>query len=171
VERSLIRTDADEVTYNLHVMMRFDLEIDLLEGRLRVEDLPEAWRARMQRDLGVSPADDRNGCLQDVHWYGGSLGGGFQGYTIGNILSAQFFAAAVAGHPDIPTEIAAGRFDMLHGWLTAQIYRHGRKFTPAELVKRATGAPMSIAPYLSYLRGKYGEFYRLPATTAPVPAA
>ena len=108
VERSLIRTDADEVTYNLHVMMRFDLEIELLEGRLRVKDLPEAWRARMQSDLGVSPADDRNGCLQDVHWYGGSLGGGFQGYTIGNILSAQFFAAAVAAHPEIPKEIAAG---------------------------------------------------------------
>ena len=171
VERSLIRTDADEVTYNLHVMMRFDLEIDLLEGRLRVKDLPEAWRARMESDLGVSPADDRNGCLQDVHWYGGSLGGGFQGYTIGNILSAQFFAAAVAAHPEIPNEIAAGRFDTLHGWLVAQVYRHGRKFTPAELVERATGAPMSIGPYLAYLRGKYGEFYRLPATTAPVPVA
>jgi carboxypeptidase Taq len=171
VERSLIRTDADEVTYNLHVMMRFDLEIELLEGRLRVEDLPQAWGARMQSDLGVSPADDRNGCLQDVHWYGGSLGGGFQGYTIGNILSAQFFAAAVAAHPEIRNEIAAGRFDTLHGWLTAQIYRHGRKFTPAELVKRATGRPMSIEPYLSYLRGKYGEFYRLPAATTRVPAA
>ncbi len=171
VERSLIRTDADEVTYNLHIMMRFDLEIELLEGRLRVKDLPEAWRARMESDLGVSPADDRNGCLQDVHWYGGSLGGGFQGYTIGNILSAQFFAAAVAAHPEIPQEIAAGRFDTLHGWLVAQVYRHGRKFTPAELVERATGAPMSIGPYLSYLRGKYGEFYRLPAATAHVPAA
>jgi carboxypeptidase Taq len=170
VERSLIRTDADEVTYNLHVMMRFDLEIELLEGRLRVEDLPEAWRGRIESDLGVSPVDDRNGCLQDVHWYGGSLGGGFQGYTIGNILSAQFFAAAVAAHPAIPNDIAAGRFDTLHDWLTAQVYRHGRKFTPAELVKRATGAPMSIGPYLSYLRGKYGEFYRLPAATARVPA-
>jgi carboxypeptidase Taq len=171
VQRSLIRTDADEVTYNLHVMLRFDLEIDLLEGRLRVKDLPQAWRARMASDLGVSPTDDRNGCLQDVHWYGGSLGGGFQGYTIGNILSAQFFAAAVAANPDIPKEIAAGRFDMLHGWLVAQVYRHGRKFTPAELVVRAAGAPMSIAPYLFYLRGKYGEFYRLPATMAPVPTA
>jgi carboxypeptidase Taq len=171
VERSLIRTDADEVTYNLHIMMRFDLEIELLEGRMRVKDLPAAWRARMESDLGVSPSDDRNGCLQDVHWYGGSLGGGFQGYTIGNILSAQFFAAAVAAHPEIPQDIAAGRFDTLHDWLVAQVYRHGRKFTPAELVERATGAPMSIGPYLSYLRGKYGEFYRLPAATAHVPAA
>ena len=171
VERSLIRTDADEVTYNLHIMMRFDLEVDLLEGRLRVKDLPEAWRTRMEADLGVAPADDRNGCLQDVHWYGGSLGGGFQGYTIGNILSAQFYAAAVKAHPEIPREIAAGRFDTLHAWLTTHLYRYGRKFTPAELVMRATGGPMSIAPYLAYLRGKYGEFYRLPeAQPAPMSA-
>ncbi len=162
VERSLIRTDADEVTYNLHIMMRFDLEVDLLEGRLQVKDLPQAWRARMEDDLGVAPTDDRDGCLQDVHWYGGSLGGGFQGYTIGNILSAQFYAVAVKAHPEIPGEIAAGRFDTLHAWLTENLYRHGRKFTPDELVARATGDAMSIAPYLAYLRGKYGEFYRLP---------
>jgi carboxypeptidase Taq len=162
VERSLIRTDADEVTYNLHIMMRFDLEVDLLEGRLRVADLPEVWRARIEADLGVAPSNDRDGCLQDVHWYGGSFGGGFQGYTIGNILSAQFYAAAVKAHPEIPREIAAGRFDTLHAWLIEHLYRYGRKFTPGELVMRATGAPMSIAPYLAYLRGKYGEFYRLP---------
>jgi carboxypeptidase Taq len=162
VSRSLIRTDADEVTYNLHVMLRFDLEIELLEGRLQVKDLPEAWRARMQADLGVAPTDDRDGCLQDVHWYGGSFGGGFQGYTIGNILSAQFHAAAVAAHPDIPGNIAAGEFGTLHGWLVEHVHRHGRKFKPAELVERATGKPMSIGPYLAYLRGKYGELYRLP---------
>ncbi len=164
VSRSLIRTDADEVTYNLHVMLRFDLEIDMLEGRLRVKDLPEAWRARMHADLGVAPADDRDGCLQDVHWYGGTLGGGFQGYTIGNILSAQLYAAAVAAHPDIPGRIAAGEFGTLHGWLVERVHRHGRKFKPAELIERAAGAPMSIAPYVAYLRGKYGELYRLPAT-------
>ena len=99
VQRSLIRTDADEVTYNLHIMMRFDLELELLEGHLRVKDLPEAWRARMQADLGLAPADDRDGCLQDVHWYGGTVGGGFQSYTIGNILSAQFYAAALKTVP------------------------------------------------------------------------
>ncbi|MPZ37283.1 MAG: carboxypeptidase M32 [Rhizobiales bacterium] len=163
VERSLIRTDADEVTYNLHVMMRFDLELDLLEGRLRVEDIPEAWRARMTADLGVEPPDDRNGCLQDVHWYGGGIGGAFQGYTIGNILSAQFYAAAVKAHPAIPSEIAAGEFRTLHRWLTENLYRHGRKFAPNDLIKRATGEPMSMRPYLAYLRNKYGELYRLPA--------
>ena len=163
VGRSLIRTDADEVTYNLHVMMRFDLELDMLEGRLAVKDLPEAWRARIQADLGVAPADDRNGCLQDVHWFSGGIGGSFQGYTIGNILSAQFYAAAVAAHPGIPGEIARGEFGTLHQWLIAHVYQHGRKFTPAELVERATGEPLTIAPYLAYLRGKYGELYALPA--------
>lgn len=163
VQRSLIRTDADEVTYNLHIMMRFDLELDLLAGRLRVKDLPEAWRARMQADLGLLPADDRDGCLQDVHWYGGTVGGGFQSYTIGNILSAQVFDAATKTHADIPREIAKGEFGTLQKWLREQLYQHGRKFQPNDLVVRATGAPMSTKPYLDYLRVKYGELYRLPA--------
>ena len=166
VQPSLIRTDADEMTYDLHIMLRFDLELTLLEGRLQVKDLPEAWRAAMQADLGVTPPDDRDGCLQDVHWYSGGIGGGFQSYTIGNILGAQFYAAAVAAHPDIPHEIAGGTFAALHGWLRDNIYCHGRKFTPNELVVRATGSPMSTAPYLAYLRGKYGEIYRLPEADA-----
>jgi carboxypeptidase Taq len=164
VERSLIRTDADEVTYNLHVMLRFDLELDLLEGRLAVKDLPEAWRARFREDFGIAPRDDRDGCLQDVHWYGGaSIGGAFQSYTIGNILSAQLYAAAVETHRGIPQETAQGRFGTLHGWLRGRLYRHGRKFRPEEIVRRATGSPMTIAPYIAYLRAKYGELYRLPA--------
>src|SRR5271169_4725603 len=162
VGRSLIRTDADEVTYNLHIMQRFDLELKLLEGRLQVKDLSEAWRAGMQADLRVTPSDDRDGCLQDVHWYFGSIGGGFQSYAIGNILSAQFFAAAIKAHPDISSEIASGQFATLHGWLTDNIYRHGRTFTPEEIVARATGSPMTMTPYLAYLRKKYGELYRLP---------
>ena len=163
VQRSLIRTDADEVTYNLHVMMRFDLELDMLEDRLPVKDLPEAWRARIEADLGIAPADDRDGCLQDVHWFSGGIGGSFQGYTIGNILSAQFYAAAVKAHPEIPREIARGEFGTLHTWLIAHIHRHGRKFEPNDLVARATGEPMTIAPYVTYLRSKYGALYRLPA--------
>jgi len=163
VERSLIRTDADEVTYNLHVMLRFTLEIEMLEGRLRIKDLPEAWREGMRADLGVTPPDDRNGCLQDVHWYSGAIGGMFQGYTVGNILAAQFYAAAVKAHPDIPREIAGGKFATLHGWLTDNIYRYGRKHTPDEIVEQATGSPMRMEPYLAYLRGKYGELYQLPA--------
>jgi carboxypeptidase Taq len=147
-------------------MMRFDLEQDLLEGRLAVNDLPEAWRARIASDLGIAPDDDRDGCLQDVHWFSGGIGGSFQGYTIGNILSAQFFAAAVKAHPAIPREIAAGEFGTLHGWLVEHLHRHGRKFLPDELVARGTGQTMTIAPYLAYLRGKYGELYRLPPSKA-----
>ena len=99
VSRSLIRTDADEVTYNLHVMLRFELEIQMLEGKLRVKDLPEAWNAAMQENLGIAPPDDRDGCLQDVHWFAGGIGGAFQSYTIGNILGAQFYAAALQRAP------------------------------------------------------------------------
>jgi carboxypeptidase Taq len=162
VARSLIRTDADEVTYNLHVMIRFDLELDMLEDRLKVKDLPEAWRARFEADLGLIPPDDRDGCLQDVHWFSGGIGGAFQGYTIGNILSAQFYAAAVEAHPDIPEAMRRGELDTLAGWLRDRLYRHGRKFLPDEIVERATGRPMTIAPYMAYLRAKYGELYTLP---------
>jgi carboxypeptidase Taq len=161
VERSLIRTEADEVTYNLHVMLRFDFELDLLEGHLAVRDLPEAWRERFEADLGISPPDDRDGVLQDVHWYGGTVGGAFQGYTLGNILGAQFFEAALLDCPGIPDEIEAGEFGTLHGWLKDNIYQHGRKYTADELVERVTGGPMSIDPYVRYLRAKYGRLYEL----------
>jgi carboxypeptidase Taq len=166
VARSLIRTDADEVTYNLHIMLRFDLEVKMLEGKLAVKDLSEAWRVGMRADLGIEPPDDRDGCLQDVHWYSGGIGGAFQSYTIGNILAAQFYAAALRAHPDIPHEIACGEFETLHTWLRQNIYRHGAKFPPNEIVKRATGSAMSMQPYLDYLRGKYSELYRLPAIAA-----
>ena len=166
VARSLIRTDADEVTYNFHIMLRFTLELDLLGGRLRVKDLPEAWRAAMQADLGIAPADDRDGCLQDVHWYSGTIGGGFQSYAVGNILAAQFYVAALNAHPHIPDDMANGEFATLRSWLTANVYRHGSKFTPDELVRRATGSGLRLEPYLSYLTDKYGALYRLPAGIA-----
>jgi carboxypeptidase Taq len=166
VARSLIRTDADEVTYNLHIMLRFDLEIKLLEGELRVKDLPEAWHAAMQADLGTAPPDDRDGCLQDAHWYSSYIGGQFQSYTIGNILSAQFYAAALKEHPDISREITSGEFGTLHSWLRENLYRHGSKFAPNDLVKCATGTVMHTEPYLDYLCEKYGELYRLPAKTS-----
>ena len=158
---SLVRTEADEVTYNLHVMLRFDLELAMLEGSLAVADLPDAWRARITSDLGVTPPDDRDGALQDVHWYGGIVGGAFQSYTLGNIMSAQFFAAARRELTDLDTQIGAGEFEPLRTWLTTHIYRHGRKFTAPEIVQRATGEPLSIAPYLAYLNTKYGALYDL----------
>jgi carboxypeptidase Taq len=155
VERSLIRTDADELTYNLHVMLRFDLEIEMLEGRLEVRDLPEAWRARYLSDLSIAPGDDANGPLQDVHWFSGTVGGAFQGYTIGNILSAQFFEAAKRALPDLDAKIARGEFSPLRLWLTENVYRYGSKFTADEITLRATGQELSIEPYLAYLRGKF----------------
>jgi carboxypeptidase Taq len=162
VERSLIRTEADEVTYNLHIIIRFDLELAMLESKLAIKDLPEAWRARYRSDLGLASPDDRDGCMQDVHWFGGTIGGAFHSYTIGNVLSAQFYAAALAAHPQIPAEIAEGRFATLNGWLGQNLYRHGRKFEADELVRRATGEPMTIRPYMDYLTRKYGELYGLP---------
>jgi carboxypeptidase Taq len=161
VERSLIRTDADEVTYNLHIMLRFELELDLLEGNLAVKDLPEAWRQRFERDLGILPPDDKDGVLQDVHWFDGKIGGAFQGYSLGNILSAQFYNAALQAHPEIPQELSRGRTGVLLNWLQENIYRHGRKFTANELVQRITGGQISIQPYIQYLRTKYGSLYDL----------
>ena len=161
VEPSLIRTDADEVTYNLHVMLRFDLELAMLEGTLKVADLPQAWRSRIETDLGVTPPDDRDGALQDMHWYSGLVGGQFQSYTLGNIMSAQFFAAARGDLGDVDAQMAAGEFGPLRAWLTDRIYRHGRKFTAEEIVRRATGEPLSIAPYVAYLDTKYRGLYGL----------
>jgi carboxypeptidase Taq len=163
VARSLIRVDADEVTYNLHVLLRFDLELDLLEGNLTVRDLPEAWRERMSADLGVAPPDDRDGGLQDAHWYDNTIGGMFQGYTLGNVMSAQFFEAALQAHPEITNEMEAGEFSTLHSWLKENIYQHGRKYMANELIERATGGPLSIEPYIRYLQAKYGELYALEA--------
>jgi len=161
VERSLIRTNADEVTYCLHVIMRFDFELELLEGKLLVKDLHDAWRERFRSDFGIVPETDSDGVLQDVHWYDGFVGGAFQCYALGNVMSAQFFDAALRAHPEITREISEGRLETLRGWLTTNIYRHGRKLLPAEIVERATGAQLSVAPYIAYLKRKYGELYSL----------
>jgi carboxypeptidase Taq len=161
VERSLVRTAADEVTYCLHVIMRFDFECALLDGSLAVRDLPEAWRARITADLGVTPTTDADGCMQDVHWFDGYVGGAFQSYALGNLMSAQFFDAALRAHPAIPSEIEAGRFDTLRGWLARNIHTHGRARSADELVRDATGAPLSHEPYIRYLTTKYGALYDL----------
>jgi carboxypeptidase Taq len=161
VQRSLIRTDADEVTYNLHVMIRFDIELALLEGNLLVRDLPEYWHVRYKADMGMRAPDDRDGVMQDVHWFGGMVGGAFQGYTLGNIIGAQFFAQALKAHPQIPSEMTQGKFDTLHTWLVDNVYQHGNKYTANELIQRVTGGPLTIEPYLAYLKTKYGELYKL----------
>lgn len=161
VQRSLIRTDADEVTYNLHVMLRLDLELQLLEGSLSIRDLPEAWHERYENDLGVAAPSDSDGVLQDVHWYGIGIGGLFQGYALGNIMSGLFYSKALEAHPEITAEIGQGKFDTLHGWLKTNIYQHGSKFTASELIEQVTGGPLRIEPYINYLKTKYGELYTL----------
>ncbi|RME13052.1 MAG: carboxypeptidase M32 [Ardenticatenia bacterium] len=161
VEPSFIRVTADEVTYNLHIMIRFELEAQLLEGSLSIAELPEAWNAMYEEFLGVRPPNHKVGVLQDVHWYNALIGGRFQGYALGNIIGAQLFEAIQATHPDIEDHIAAGEFDTLRGWLTEHVYRHGRKYLPLELVERATGKPLSVEPLLRYLYAKFGDLYGL----------
>jgi len=156
VQPSVIRTEADQMTYDLHVMIRFDLELAMLEGSLAVADLPEAWKLRYLSDIGVCAAEECDGTLQDVHWFGGTIGGAFQGYTLGNIMSALFYRQALLAHPEIPEQIGRGEFKTLHGWLRENIYRHGAKFTANELIERVTGGPLTIEPYVAYLREKFG---------------
>ncbi len=163
VQRSPLRIEADEVTYNLHVILRFELELDLLEGRLSVRDLPEAWNERYRRDLGVVPSSDRDGVLQDVHWYSGTIGGMFQGYALGNLMGAQIYEAALTALPEIPVEMEQGNFTPLMAWLRDRLYRHGRKYEAGELVERISGQPLGVDPFVRYLQGKYGELYNFPA--------
>lgn len=161
VQPSLIRTDADEVTYNLHVMIRFDLELAMLEGSLAVGDLPEAWNERYQKDLGLVPPSDANGVLQDVHWFAGRIGGMFHGYTLGNLIAAQFYQALIDSDPEIPVQIERGNFHHLHDWLKSQIYQHGRKYTTHELLERVTGQGLNLEPFMNYIRNKYGYLYNI----------
>ena len=160
VSPSKNRIEADEVTYNLHILLRFELEVAMIEGTLSVADLPAAWNAKMEEYLGLVPKNDSAGVLQDIHWADG-LFGYFPTYTIGNVLSVQFFDAAVEARPEIPEEIKSGSFSTLLGWLRENVHRHGSRYYPHELVERATGRPLDTAPYLRYLENKFGELYSL----------
>jgi carboxypeptidase Taq len=160
VNPSLIRVEADEVTYNLHIILRYEMENELLEERLSVADAPEAWNARMQEYLGITPPSNREGILQDVHWSIGAMGY-FPTYSLGNILSVQLWERALQDEPSIPNEIANGRFSSLLGWLRENVHRHGRKFPPRVLVERATGRGLDVAPYAAYLKHKFGAIYNI----------
>jgi carboxypeptidase Taq len=158
VETSLIRVEADEATYNLHVMLRLDLEIDLVEGKLEVKDLPEAWNARMKEYLGVVPPDNSRGVLQDVHWAHGDIGY-FATYALGNLVSAQLWERINKDIPNLQDQIRGGKFEALLGWVREKIHRHGSKFEVQELVQRVTGSKIDPAPYMRYLTKKYSEIY------------
>jgi carboxypeptidase Taq len=160
VEPSMIRVEADEVTYNLHIFMRFEIENDMLEGKVNLSDLPEAWNAKMRAYLGIVPAGDAEGVLQDVHWSMGTLGY-FPTYALGSLLAVQFYNQALAGMPEIPAQIERGEFAPLRTWLKERVHVHGKKFTPTELVKRVTGSELSARPFVEYVRAKYSDVYGL----------
>lgn len=158
VRPSEIRVEADELTYNLHILLRFELEIALMEDSLAISDLPAAWNAKMEEYLGITPENDAQGVLQDVHWAAG-LFGYFPTYSIGNVLSVQFFDTAVKQRPEIIEGISRGEFGVLREWLGENIHQHGSRYDPDELVERVTGRPLDSGPYLGYLREKFGELY------------
>lgn len=161
VQPSLIRVEADEVTYNLHILLRFEIENDLLEGRLEVDEVPAAWNAKMEEYLGVEPPTQAEGALQDIHWTFSGEMGIFPAYTIGNLVGAQLMTAIEADLPDLDARLEAGDFAPLLGWLRERVHRHGRKFTPAELLERAIGQPMDAGPWIAYVKQKFGDIYGL----------
>ena len=157
VEPGFIRVEADELTYDLHVLFRTELEAELIAGTLSVAELPEAWNAIVKRDLGLTVPDDRRGVLQDIHWSSGQIGT-FCNYTIGNVMAAQLFAEA-ARQPGLTDALTSGDYGPLRDWLGSHIYQHGRRFTRNELLVKATGRTLDPAPYLAYLTKKYGDLY------------
>jgi len=161
VQPSLIRVEADEATYNLHIILRFELEQEILSGELPLEDLPEAWNARMGEYLGIAVPDDAHGVLQDVHWSGGAIGY-FPTYALGNVISVQLWDHVRAEVPDLDAQFEQGEFGELSAWLRENLHRHGRKYTSKEMLDRIVSGPMDPAPYLRYLREKLGEIYGLP---------
>ena len=161
VSRSLVRVEADEVTYNLHILLRFEMENDLLEGKLAVKDAPDAWNSKMEAYLGVTPPDNgKQGILQDVHWSSGLMGY-FPTYSLGNFLSVQFWDKALEEQPSIPSDIEKGDFSTLLTWLQNNIYVHGRKFWPAEITERVTGESIQTRSFMRYIKEKYSAIYDL----------
>ena len=160
VQPSLIRVEADEATYNLHIMLRLEIEIAMVEGTVAVKDLPELWNSRMQEYLGVTPPDDAKGVLQDVHWSSGMLGY-FATYALGNLISAQLWEKINQDIPELSGQIRAGKFEALLAWLREKVHHHGHKFEPQELVQKVTGSRIDPAAYLRYLNQKFGAIYGL----------
>jgi carboxypeptidase Taq len=153
VQPSLIRIEADEVTYNMHILIRFELEKQLMSEQLRVEDLPEAWREQYRDYLGISPTEDRTGVLQDVHWSAGLIGY-FPTYTLGNIYAAQLYAAADRQLGGLASQIERGEFKPLLDWLVERVHRHGQTYLPMELIERATGEPVDSKYLVEHLATK-----------------
>jgi carboxypeptidase Taq len=158
VEPSFIRVEADEVTYNLHILLRFEIERDLFTGTIKAEDLAEIWNQKFTDYFGITPPDYSQGCLQDIHWSGG-LFGYFATYALGNLYASQFFAKAKEDVPDLEDKFAVGDFSGLLSWLRENIHSHGRRYSAADLVQKVTGKPLSHEPMMAYLKDKFGKLY------------
>jgi carboxypeptidase Taq len=159
-EDNLIRVEADELTYHLHIVLRFEIERELLAGDLDVAEVPAVWNDRMEEYLGVRPETDSEGCLQDIHWSHGSFGY-FPTYSLGSVLAAQLYAAAESEIEDLDAKIRAGEFSPLHEWLTENVHRHGCRYTTDELIERASGEPLTADYFLEYADSKFGDLYDL----------
>ncbi|MCH7905148.1 MAG: carboxypeptidase M32 [Armatimonadetes bacterium] len=160
VEPSLIRVEADELTYNLHILIRFEIECGMLEGSMQVKDLPEIWNAKYEGYLGITPPTDSDGCLQDIHWSGGSVGY-FPTYSMGNLLSYQIWKTLIDDIGDQDENMASGDFSKILGWLGEKIYSQGKRYTPKELVQRVTGKPIGAEDYLTGITAKYRAVYEI----------
>ena len=163
VKPSFIRVEADEATYALHIILRFELEQELVEGSIAVRDLPEAWNARFEESFGIAVENDVDGVLQDVHWSAGLIGY-FPTYALGNLIAGQLWERAHVDLPELEDQIAAGELAPLREWLGERVHRHGAKFTTPELLAREVGGPMSVTPFTSYLKAKLGDVYGLDLT-------
>jgi carboxypeptidase Taq len=163
VKPSFIRVEADEATYGLHIILRFELEQQLIEGTLSVADLPEAWNARVKEFLGLTVTDDAEGVLQDVHWSAGLIGY-FPTYALGNLIAGQLWERAHQDMPDLDERLAAGQLAPLREWLGDRVHRHGSKFRTTELLQRAVGAPISVDPFVKYLKAKLSDVYGIDLT-------
>ena len=155
---SLIRVEADEVTYNLHIMLRFELEQDMIAGKIRIQDLPEEWNDRMESWLGVRPSKDSDGVLQDIHWSLGAIGY-FPTYALGNLMSTQLFNAAKKAIPDLDAKTSQGDFSALLDWLRTNVHQHGRRKTAGQILLDATGSELSSESWMHYAQSKFGELY------------
>ncbi|MBD3401671.1 carboxypeptidase M32, partial [candidate division GN15 bacterium] len=158
VSPMFLRLESDEATYNLHIILRYELERAMVTGDLRVADLPEAWNAKVKDYLGLTVTDDALGCLQDTHWSGGMIGY-FPTYTLGNLYSAMWFDTAVTEMPDLAEDFTRGDFSRMLGWLRENIHRHAKRYRATELCEKVTGRPLSHDPMITYLTEKYREIY------------
>ncbi|MGA2927310.1 MAG: carboxypeptidase M32, partial [Solirubrobacteraceae bacterium] len=158
IKPSLIRVEADEATYSLHIILRFELEQELIAGTLAIKDLPEAWNVRFKEYLGIDVPDDAQGVLQDVHWSAGLIGY-FPTYALGNLIAGQLWERVHIDVPGLQDSIRAGELAPLREWLREHVHRHGAKFRAAELLQRAVGGPIAVAPFVSYLKRKLGDVY------------